>query len=257
MKKYRILLFIVMFFVLLPVRINALTGNINVGCPSNKIKAGETLVCSVSGNSSEAINSVQASISLSNNLQIVESSFTITDFKINIPLSSTETSFSIGTITIKSLDNAENGSANIKFNSISFTDVNNNSASIQDAVYDITIDNDDKVPTGLSKISITGGSLLGIFDTNTKAYNVEIDSDSFGIEAVAMSADDQIKLIDGDTNQELSSNSIAFSPKAGNTSMNIEILVGSGDRLVEYSILVSKKKVNIEEKTNYEKVHSS
>ena len=247
MKKNKFL-FLIIIFILLPTRINALVGNIGIICSDANIKSGDEVTCTISGNTDEAIKLIEANITTTDNLQLVSSELslqegwsgsTIDNSKISVSTDSRVGNFTIGSFKIKAIDTATNGSASVGISSISFVDVSNNSNTISNTSYVITIDNNDNNLTGLSSLNVTGGTLSPFFVPNTKSYTLVIDSDNFGIEAIPANIGDQISIINTDDNTELNASNIIFSSKSG--SMSIEIRVGTGDRLVTYSLIVSKK----------------
>jgi len=247
MKKNKFL-FLIIIFILLPTRINALVGNIGIICSDANIKSGDEVTCTISGNTDEAIKLIEANITTTDNLQLVSSELslqegwsgsTIDNSKISVSTDSRVGNFTIGSFKIKAIDTATNGSASVGISSISFVDVSNNSNTISNTSYVITIDNNDNNLTGLSNLNVTGGTLSPFFVPNTKSYTLVIDSDNFGIEAIPANIGDQISIINTDDNTELNASNIIFSSKSG--SMSIEIRVGTGDRLVTYSLIVSKK----------------
>ncbi|MBQ8219392.1 MAG: hypothetical protein IJZ79_06540 [Bacilli bacterium] len=247
MKKNKFL-FLIIIFILLPTRINALVGNIGIICSDANIKSGDEVTCTISGNTDEAIKLIEANITTTDNLQLVSSELslqegwsgsTIDNSKISVSTDSRVGNFTIGSFKIKAIDTATNGFASVGISSISFVDVSNNSNTISNTSYVITIDNNDNNLTGLSNLNVTGGTLSPFFVPNTKSYTLVIDSDNFGIEAIPANIGDQISIINTDDNTELNASNIIFSSKSG--SMSIEIRVGTGDRLVTYSLIVSKK----------------
>lgn len=70
MKNKLVYVIIIISLFLMPIVVNA-EDNIKINCPKSKIKMGEKLTCTINGNSENSIIGVDATVSVSGNLEIV------------------------------------------------------------------------------------------------------------------------------------------------------------------------------------------
>lgn len=134
MKKGYIFLFVIL---LIPFNVYALTGSVSINCGSNTVKKSDTVTCSVTGNSDEAVTGVSAKVSINGNASV--SSFTrdtslwddtqgslkndgVTFFTITSGNGYTG-NFNVGTLSLKIADDAQAGNITISLNNLDFVNV--------------------------------------------------------------------------------------------------------------------------------------
>lgn len=274
MKKYKIFV-IIAFLIIFPIRVYALTGTVSMNCGDNKVKAGGTISCSVTGTTDTPIFGVQAkahvegSASLtgfvSSNSDIWTYSGVKDDHVTVWVATASETgangNFGIGSISLNVAENAEPGNVNISLSDYVFVvrnadrDVNVTEGITGSGVtINIVADETPSVSsdTGLRSLSCTteGCDVYPPFSDGVYSYVVYLDSDSinsFSISAVAKDTDDSIVFTNADTDERLDPSSISFKTTGGKSDMHIKVKVGSGESLVEYDLLVSKASNSVAE----------
>lgn len=184
MKK-RCLILLIILVCFFPIFGYAATDSISIKCDSNILVAGDSTSCVVSGNSSEIVTAVSASLNASN---ITFVSFTpsskwvgddISNGKIDIyTADDISGNFEIGTLKIKVNDNIYNVNDSITLDSVIFYDDNYNSNNIDSVSFDINIPafvinkfkvNEDKK---IIKIFETGLKFQNLFDNIYTSGNI-------------------------------------------------------------------------------------
>lgn len=244
--KYLIMLCVL----LLPIRANALTGSVSIECSPASISIGGTTTCTVKGHSDASVTSFEASVAVSGGIEV--SSFTVgssfyhcdnngvscdyVNNKISAVTTGVKDDFVLGTFVLKTSSSAQAGTGKLSLTSISFYDSNDEEASVSNSSRDITITK----LSGLSKLTVTNGSLNKAFASNVFSYAVTLDKSatSFTINATPNDSSDTVVLYNeskSDSNK-LTSNTIEFKPATGKNNMEILVVVGS----VEYDLIVQK-----------------
>lgn len=253
MKKNISKIFLTIMF-LLPIKIYALSGNVNINCTPTTTQSPSEISCSISGTSDETVTSIEASIDTSDQIEIV--SFTpaviqddtawqgedVSNKKIEVYTNlDVSGSFSIGTLKLKIKDGTSNGEQPIKLTNIKFGNKDYNNVSIDEVSTTITIKN--VIPKGLKSLTITGGTIYQETFSNTNYdYIVMITGSTFGLTAVPTNEGEVASVYDYETGNTLTMDNITFAPQTGKDSMMIVVKVGSGDTLTEYKLNIQKEK---------------
>lgn len=253
MKKNISKIFLTMIF-LLPIKIYALSGNVNINCTPTTTQSPSEISCNISGTSDEAVTSIEASIDVSDQIEIV--SFSAAIIKEDTPWQGEDISnkkievytnldvsgsFSIGTLKLKVKEGTPSGEQLIKLTNIKFGNKDYNNVSINDASTTITIKN--IIPKGLKSLTITGGTIYQETFSNTNYdYIVMITGSTFGLTAVPTNEGETVSVYDYETGNALAMDNITFKPQTGKDSMMIVVKVGSGDTLTEYQLNIQKEK---------------
>lgn len=179
-KIFSIIIFIIM---ILPFYVNADTGNITISCNPSAIKAGNTTKCTINGKTDNKITSIDTTINLSDNLEIV--SFTpqsswqgndLSDKKISVyreePVKS---DFIIGLLTLKAKDNVTNKDEKITLSNTTFSH-DEEEYEIVDASANIRIPSSNN---NLSSIKVNGDGAF--FSKNKTSFDIELKDSTANI----------------------------------------------------------------------------
>ena len=179
-KIFSIITFIIM---ILPFYVNADTGNITISCNPSAIKAGNTTECTINGKTDNEITSIDTTINLSDNLEIV--SFTpqsswqgndLSDKKISVyreePVKS---DFIIGLLTLKAKDNVTNKDEKITLSNTTFSH-DEEEYEIVDASANIRIPSSNN---NLSSIKVNGDDAF--FSKNKTSFDIELKDSTANI----------------------------------------------------------------------------
>lgn len=249
----------VLILLIFPVNVYAMTGGLNVSCSPKTVRAGETVTCTIAGTSDEVVSAVEAQVSILNDKVTIES-FTKNDawstgnientnyFNVSAENSTIKDNFTVGTLTLKiSGDAIEPNDIRVNVQNVSFTDTDDNKISEgltgSSATFSIEGKNEPQVPTtvkGLKNLQVTGGELISLLEDNSGIIKLNSDTSTFGIVGVPNNESDSVVCKNEDLSKDLECNSISF---VGNPTMNIKIVVGSGDTQVTYSINIIKETV--------------
>lgn len=187
MRKNGILL---MFLLLLiPMKVNALTGNINMSCSPSVANTNGNIVCNITGTSDEEVSAFSANIGLSSNLEYVDfkaDPIWIGDASSNlIGLYTDENkigTFNIGVLTVKVKDNVFD-----RYETISLVNCLYSTGAPDYSKVPLTVvSNDIKVASSnnkLSSLEVLPGTIS--FNPDTLNYSINVDSSSVNISAVA------------------------------------------------------------------------
>lgn len=254
-KKFIVLLLAIIF---MPINVYAVSGNLNISCDPIQVKPGESTECLIKGNITDTdINRLEISLSKSENV-IIEG-FTpengwigsdISNGKIVINREEGVTgTFNIGKLNVKINSNTTSNKESIYLNNSIFY-INETEYEIDNTGVDITISSvETPVVTGLESLKITGGTLGRTFDSTIKGYNIILDSAStttFGIEATARNSEDDIKyyaVTESGRTTISNPKNITFTTDEGKQEMEIDIIVGSGDKAETYILTIIKPTV--------------
>lgn len=208
MKKV-IFYLIIVFTLLLPVDLLALSGDLSISCNTTSVKPGQQIKCSVSGNSDGQISMVFANISANGSISIDKfRAERIWDVKTewpNLLLSSNDKKpgvFEIGTVYLKA---NSAGTGNFVMSGITFTGDSGETVSIANKSVSISVISDNPTPTptpepepepapivkssdsSLKSLTVSSGSID--FIPSTLEYNLEVSSNVSTIEIQAVPND--------------------------------------------------------------------
>ena len=179
-KIFSIIIFIIM---ILPFYVNADTGNITISCNPSAIKAGNTTECTINGKTDNEITSIDTTINLSDNLEIV--SFTpqsswqgndLSDKKISVYREETvKSDFTIGLLTLKAKDNVTNKDEKITLSNTTFSH-DKEEYEIVDASANIRIPSSNN---NLSSIKVNGDGAF--FSKNKTSFDIELKDSTANI----------------------------------------------------------------------------
>ena len=215
MKKF-IFYLVTVFTLLLPVNLLALSGDISISCNMTSAKPGQSVKCSVSGNSDGQISMIFANISANGSISIDKfRAERIWDVKTewpNLSLSSNDKKpgvFEIGTVYLKA---NSAGTGNFIMSGITFTGDSGETVSVANKSVSISVISDNPVPTptpepepapivksndsSLKSLTISSGSID--FVPSTLEYNLEVSSSvsTIQIQAVPNDTKATVKLPD-------------------------------------------------------------
>ncbi len=217
MKKV-IFYLIIVFTLLLPVDLLALSGDLSISCNTTSVKPGQQIKCSVSGNSDGQISMVFANISANGSISIDKfRAERIWDVKTewpNLLLSSNDKKpgvFEIGTVYLKA---NSAGTGNFVMSGITFTGDSGETVSIANKSVSISVISDNPTPTptpepepepapivkssdsSLKSLTVSSGSID--FIPSTLEYNLEVSSNvsTIQIQAVPNDTKATVKLPD-------------------------------------------------------------
>lgn len=189
----KILIIISLLVVLIPINVKAATGNIKITCDKEKIKAGDSTTCIISGITDSEIIGISATLNLTDNLTFTSftknnswSEGSIENNKLNIYSENyLNNNFDIGTMVITAKDNISNTNEKMTLKDITFqndksNNVEENSFKVSDAITDIRIPSN--VNT-LSSLTISGISFN--FSEDNTNYQLETTETSVTISATA------------------------------------------------------------------------
>ena len=198
-KIFSIITFIIM---ILPFYVNADTGNITISCNPSAIKAGNTTKCTINGKTDNEITSIDTTINLSDNLEIV--SFTpqsswqgndLSDKKISVYREETvKSDFTIGLLTLKAKDNVTNKDEKITLSNTTFSH-DEEEYEIVDASANIRIPSSNN---NLSSIKVNGDGAF--FSKNKTSFDIELKDSTANI---VVTKEDSKATVTGDGTKNL------------------------------------------------------
>lgn len=208
MKKV-IFYLIIVFTLLLPVDLLALSGDLSISCNTTSVKPGQQIKCSVSGSSDGQISMVFANISANGSISIDKfRAERIWDVKTewpNLSLSSNDKKpgvFEIGTVYLKA---NSAGTGNFVMSGITFTGDSGETVSVANKSVSISVISDNPTPTptpepepepapvvksndsSLKSLTVSSGSID--FVPSTLEYNIDVSSSVSTIEIQAVPND--------------------------------------------------------------------
>lgn len=189
----KLLMIILLLVVLIPINVKAATGNIKITCDKEKIKAGDSTTCIISGTTDSEIIGISATLNLTDNLTFTSftknnswSEGSIENNKLDIYSENyLNNNFDIGTMIITAKDNISNTNEKMTLKDITFQNDKSNNAEensfkVSDAIANIRIPSD--VNT-LSSLTIRGISFN--FSEDNTNYQLETTETSVTISATA------------------------------------------------------------------------
>jgi len=189
---------LILLLLLIPIRVNALTGKINLDCSPLEVSSGTDITCNVTASSDEEINGIKADIKVSDNLEYINF-VTSSDWegdgtgnKIGLYINgNVDGELDLGVLTIRVKDNVLDGNGTISLVNCMYSDKNFEKVTIQDVSTNVKIvSNNNK----LSSLEVSPGTIN--FSPDTLEYNLTIDNPTVNI--TATKADDN-STISGDT----------------------------------------------------------
>lgn len=200
MKK-KIIIFIALIGVLLPVNVKALTGSINLSCDKIKLNPNEETTCYVKGNIDEEVSGIDATLVLGDNLtlssitkdSIWDSGDVGTDSNKIVLVTSNNPKGSFNVVTFK----VKAGSKSNIDTKISLSNVKLSNAT-DFTETDFTVDDVSiRIPSTVNTLSsLTVSGTTFNFNENTTSYELEVDSDKVTINATRK---DTNSVVSGDT----------------------------------------------------------
>ena len=200
MKK-KIIIFIALISVLLPINVKALTGSINLSCDKTKLNPNEETTCYVKGNINEEVSGIDATLVLGDNLilssitkdSIWDSGDVGTDSNKIVLVTSNNPKGNFNVVTFK----VKAGSKSNMDTKISLSDVKLSNAT-DFTETDFTVDDVSiRIPSTVNTLSsLTVGGTTFNFNENTTSYELEVDSDKVTISATRK---DTNSVVSGDT----------------------------------------------------------
>lgn len=193
MKMYKkiLLLFLIIISIILPSKVFALEGSVNLSCDNIKLKAGAQTTCNISYTvSSGTLNGFQTNVSLSSNLELISSSKNSIwegsadngNFYLYTDNSKTG-SVSLGSFVVKAKEGATGSSENITLTNVVLTDENYNDKKPGNKALGITILSNN---ANLASLSVSTGTLNPSFNAEITNYNLSTDDSSITINASAV-----------------------------------------------------------------------
>ena len=200
MKK-KIIIFIALIGVLLPVNVKALIGSINLSCDKIKLNPNEETTCYVKGNINEEVSGIDATLVLGDNLtlssitkdSIWDSGDVGTDSNKIVLVTSNNPKGNFNVVTFK----VKTGSKSNMDTKISLSDVKLSNAT-DFTETDFTVDDVKiRIPSTVNTLSsLTVSGTTFNFNENTTSYELEVDSDKVTINATRK---DTNSVVSGDT----------------------------------------------------------
>lgn len=200
MKK-KIIIFIALISVLLPINVKALTGSINLSCDKTKLNPNEETTCYVKGNINEEVSGIDATLVLGDNLtlssitkdSIWDSGDVGTDSNKIVLVTSNNPKGNFNVVTFK----VKAGSKSNIDTKISLSDVKLSNAT-DFTETDFTVDDVKiRIPSTVNTLSsLTVSGTTFNFNENTTSYELEVDSDKVTINATRK---DTNSVVSGDT----------------------------------------------------------
>lgn len=200
MKK-KIIIFIALISVLLPINVKALTGSINLSCDKTKLNPNEETTCYVKGNINEEVSGIDATLVLGDNLtlssitkdSIWDSGDVGTDSNKIVLVTSNNPKGNFNVVTFK----VKAGSKSNMDTKISLSDVKLSNAT-DFTETDFTVDDVKiRIPSTVNTLSsLTVSGTTFNFNENTTSYELEVDSDKVTINATRK---DTNSVVSGDT----------------------------------------------------------
>lgn len=200
MKK-KIIIFIALIGVLLPVNVKALTGSINLSCDKIKLNPNEETTCYVKGNINEEVSGIDATLVLGDNLtlssitkdSIWDSGDVGTDSNKIVLVTSNNPKGSFNVVTFKvKAGSKSNIDTKISLSSVKLSNATDFTET-DFTVDDVSIRIPSTVNT-LSSLTVSGTTFN--FNENTTGYELEVDSDKVTINATRK---DTNSVVSGDT----------------------------------------------------------
>lgn len=200
MKK-KIIIFIALISVLLPINVKALTGSINLSCDKTKLNPNEETTCYVKGNINEEVSGIDATLVLGDNLilssitkdSIWDGGDVGTDSNKIVLVTSNNPKGNFNVVTFK----VKAGSKSNMDTKISLSDVKLSNAT-DFTETDFTVDDVSiRIPSTVNTLSsLTVSGTTFNFNENTTSYELEVDSDKVTISATRK---DTNSVVSGDT----------------------------------------------------------
>ena len=200
MKK-KIIIFIALIGVLLPVNVKALTGSINLSCDKTKLNPNEETTCYVKGNINEEVSGIDATLVLGDNLtlssitkdSIWDSGDVGTDSNKIVLVTSNNPKGNFNVVTFKvKAGSKSNIDTKISLSSVKLsnaTDFTETDFTVEDVSIRIP-----SIVNTLSSLTVSGTTFN--FNENTTSYELEVDSDKVTINATRK---DTNSVVSGDT----------------------------------------------------------
>ena len=189
----KILIIISLLVVLIPINVKAATGNIKITCDKEKIKAGDSTTCIISGITDSEIIGISATLNLTDNLTFTSftknnswSEGSIENNKLDIYSENyLNNNFDIGTMVITAKDNISNTNEKMTLKDITFQNDKSNNAEensfkVSDAITDI------RIPSNVNTLSsLTISGIPFNFSEDNTNYQLETTEASVTISATA------------------------------------------------------------------------
>lgn len=219
MKK-KLIIFIMLVGILVPINVKALTGSVTLSCDKVKVKVGEETTCYIKGDISEGVSAVDATLELGDNLtlssitkdSIWEGSIEDEDIKLYTD-NNKSGKFNIASFKVKAGTNS-GVDTSIKLNNVKLTN-GTDFAETDFTVTPVSI----RIPSTVNTLSsLRISNLAFIFSENVTTYSFEVDSDSATITATKK-----------DSNSTVSGDIGTKSLKYGLNTFNIKVTSESGD----------------------------
>lgn len=200
MKK-KIIIFIALIGVLLPVNAKALTGSINLSCDKIKLNPNEETTCYVKGNINEEVSGIDATLVLGDNLtlssitkdSIWDSGDVGTDSNKIVLVTSNNPKGNFNVVTFKvKAGSKSNIDTKISLSGVKLsntTDFTETDFTVDDVIIRIP-----STVNTLSSLTVSGTTFN--FNENTTSYELEVDSDKVTISATRK---DTNSVVSGDT----------------------------------------------------------
>lgn len=193
MKKYKniLLVFILMFSVVIPSKVFALEGSVNLNCGKTSLKPGEQTTCNLSYSvTSGEIKGFQTNVSLSSNLEMISSSKNAIwdgsanngNFYLYTAVGKTG-SVALGSFTVKANASATGSSETITLTNVIVTDEGYNDKKPGNKSVGITIPSNN---ANLASLSVSTGTLSPAFNAEVTNYSVTTDDASITINATGV-----------------------------------------------------------------------
>lgn len=235
MKK-TIITLVGLIIVLLPLKLEALTGNVNLNCSSETIKPGEYTNCTISGNTDEEISALAIKLTLGDNLALSEietdSSWQGDGEEGDIQLFTDKNKkgdFPIATFKVKASSSAQPTNTNIVLKEIKLTDSNFKETSLENVKLDVRIPS---IVNTLNNLTIDGTSISG-FSSNKSDYELTLDSNKTRVNIGAIATDSNSK-IEGDLGVK--------KLKYGINLFNVRVIAETGESKV-YKIKINRPEI--------------
>ena len=180
-RVFKLIIFVIC---LIPIKVNALTGNVEISCNPNSAKENDIITCNIIANAVDGeVTGFSADIVLSSGLEVdsfIPDSTWQGDGSANkIGLYTAENKkdgFNIGILKIKVKPNVVDSNETISLNNVIYSDSNFNKVNISSVNKNIRITS---LNNYLKALSISVGSIN--FNPNTLSYSVTVDSDNIVI----------------------------------------------------------------------------
>jgi hypothetical protein len=265
MKKV-IFYLVTVFTLLLPVDLLALSGDLSISCNTTSVKPGQSVKCSVSGNSDGQISMVFANISANGSISIDKfRAERIWDVKTewpNLSLSSNDKKpgvFEIGTVYLKA---NSAGTGNFVMSGITFTGDSGEAVSVANKSVSISVISDNPTPTptpepepepapvvkssdsSLKSLTVSSSSID--FVSSTLEYNIDVSSNTSTIEIQAVPNDSKatVKLPDNlSLETGLNTFEIVVTAKDGSSTI-YKINVNKLENILSDNALLSSLKIS-------------